>query len=79
MRAPTAVSEHRAYAPSLRKEGTMKCFLKGARGIFTPDQVRKMQARMDEEAIQNESADEQEERAIRILQDEERSMGIVPN
>jgi len=57
----------------------MEYFLKGARGIFTPDQVRKMQAKLDEEAIQTESIPKREARAMRILQEEERSMGIVPN
>jgi len=57
----------------------MEYFLKGARGIFTPDQVRKMQAKLDEEAIQTESIPEREASAMRILQEEERSMGIVPN
>jgi len=57
----------------------MDHFLKGARGIFTPEQVRKMQARMDEQAVLGESPYEREARAMHILRDEELSMGIVPN
>lgn len=57
----------------------MEYFLKGARGIFTPDQVRKMQTKMDQEVIQNESTHDRKARALRVLYEEERSMGIVPN
>ena len=57
----------------------MEYFLKGARGIFTPDQVRKMQTRMDKEAIPDESPQEMEARTMRLLEEEGRSMGIEPN
>lgn len=50
----------------------MDYVLKNVRGIFTPEQVEKMQTRMDEEADPAESQWEREARARRIIEEEER-------
>ena len=57
----------------------MESFLKGAPGIFTPDQVRRMQERFEAEAQTGESARERKVRALRILKDEESSLGLRSN
>ncbi len=70
-------NEDDRFASGRRKKDMMEFPLKGARGIFMPDQVKRMQLRMEEEAIPDESTRERKERATRILQDEEISMGIA--
>ena len=57
----------------------MESFLKGAPGIFTPDQVRRMQERFEAEAPAGESAQERKLRALRILREEELSLGLRSN
>jgi len=57
----------------------MESFLKGAPGIFTPDQVRRMQERFQAEAPAGESAQERKLRALRILREEELSLGLRSN
>jgi hypothetical protein len=54
----------------------MDSYLKGAKGVFTSDQVQKMRDQMDREAVPGESAENRANRAQEILDSEEARMGF---